>query len=324
MATRKTPPSARKRSAATTPPDAHVAAVRRFNRFYTRLVGALGSGHLHTRFSLTEARVLYELGQLDGALATDIQRELGLDAGYLSRMLRRFVDDGLVERATSEMDRRRVHLRLTRAGRAAFARLDARAAGDVKSLLQPLDLPRRRLLLGALERVETLLGAPTPTPEFELRQHAAGDMGFIVHRQAILYEREYGWNWEYEALISRIVADFLERYDPAVERCWIAERAGETVGSVFLIRHPEREGVAKLRLLYVEPDARGLGIGRRLVSECTQFARSSGYRAITLWTNSVLVSARRLYDAEGYALVGEEANHMFGHDLVSQTWELSL
>lgn len=312
----------------TDPSAAHIIAVRRFNRFYTRLVGALDEGHLRTAFSLAEARLLYELAQRNGLTATELGRALGLDAGYLSRMLRRFVERGLVERVPSRTDGRRSHLQLTRAGRASFSALNTRARNDVAALLAPISDAERRRLLTAMQTIEKLLGgaAPEESPgePFVLRSHRAGDMGFIIHRQALLYAREYGWTTEYEALIARILADFIERYDPTCERCWIAERAQETVGSVFLIRHPEREGVARLRLLYVEPDARGLGIGRRLVSECTTFARSVGYRTITLWTNSVLVSARRLYEAEGYTLVQEESHHRFGHDLVGQTWELAL
>ena len=307
------------------PPAAQVAAVRRFNRFYTRLVGALDEGHLHTAFALAEARTLYELANRAAPTAAELGRELRLDAGYLSRLLAGLTRKGLVKRTRSPVDGRQTMLALTAKGRATFRDLDARARADVSALIAPLSAGARHRLLDAIRTVETVLGAErTDAAPYMLRPHRPGDMGFIVHRQAVLYASEYGWSAEYEALISRIVADFLDRYDPARERCWIAERDGETVGSVFLIRHPARKRIAKLRLLYVEPAARGLGIGARLVDECTQFARTAGYRKITLWTNSVLTSARRLYEAAGYQLVDETPHHSFGKDLVGQTWELEL
>jgi GNAT superfamily N-acetyltransferase len=194
----------------------------------------------------------------------------------------------------------------------------------VATLLDPLSDAEQRRLLEAMRTIENLIGARAQQAAHLLRSPRPGDMGWIVHRQAVLYASEYGWNAEYEALISRIVAEFLERFDPERERCWIAEQEGEIVGSVFVVQHPERDGVAKLRLLYVEPAARGLGIGRRLVSECTRFARQVGYQTLTLWTNSVLTSARRIYEAEGYRLISEEPHHSFGKDLVGQTWELTL
>ena len=303
-----------------------VAQVRCFNRFYTRLVGALDEGHLHSSFSLAETRVLYELAHADRRTATELGRDLRLDPGYLSRMLRGFERRGLVERVRSASDGRRSHLQLTRKGRSTFDDLDARASEAVAQLLEPLADGQRRQLLTSIRTIESLLGATSPPPQapFVLRPHRPGDMGWVVHRQAVLYGQEYGWDERYEALISRIVADFIERFDPRRERCWIAEREGEIVGSVFLIKHPERDGVAQLRMLYVERSARGLGIGRRLVEECTQFARQTGYKTITLWTNSVLTSARKIYEAEGYQLVHEEPHSRFGHGLVGQTWELEL
>jgi DNA-binding MarR family transcriptional regulator/GNAT superfamily N-acetyltransferase len=303
-----------------------VAQVRRFNRFYTRLVGALDEGHLHSSFSLAETRVLYELARSDGLAATELGRDLRLDPGYLSRILRGFERRGLVERGKSPTDARRSLLRLTPKGQAIFDDLNARASEAVAGVLKPLADPQRRELLESMRAIETLLGDRPRLPQapFVLRSHRPGDMGWVVHRQAVLYAQEYGWDERYEALISRIVADFIERFDPRRERCWIAERDGEIVGSVFLIKHTERAGVAQLRLLYVERAARGLGIGRRLVRECTEFARQTGYKTITLWTNSVLTSARKIYEAEGYQLVREEPHHSFGHDLVGQTWELEL
>lgn len=309
-----------------TPAPATVAAVRRFNRFYTRLVGALDEGHLHSDFSLAEVRVLYEIANGDRPTATSIARDLALDAGYMSRIVRRFTRAKLVERTASPEDARQSILRLTARGRATFRELDARARDDVAALLAKLGDEGQRDLLSSMRRVEGLLrdaGRPRET-SYTLRPPRPGDMGWVVHRQAILYHQEFGWNEQYEALTSRIVADFLEHYDPALERCWIAERDGETVGSVFVVKHPERPGVAKLRMLYVEPSARGSGLGRRLVREVTEFAKAAGYHTLTLWTNSVLVSARKIYEAEGYKLVNEEPHTSFGKDLVAQVWELDL
>jgi DNA-binding MarR family transcriptional regulator/GNAT superfamily N-acetyltransferase len=303
-----------------------VAQVRQFNRFYTRLVGALDEGHHRSSFSLAETRTLYEIAHRDGPTAAELGRDLRLDPGYLSRILRGFERRGLVERAPSPTDGRRNHLQLTPKGRSTFEELNARATDAVAAVLEPLAERHRRELLDSMRTIESLLGdrATASQPPFVLRPHRPGDMGWVVHRQAVLYAQEYGWDETYEALISRIVADFIDRFDPKRERCWIAEHDDEIVGSVFLIKHPERAGVAQLRLLYVERHARGLGIGRRLVRECTEFARQTGYSAITLWTNSVLTSARKIYEAEGYRLVREEPHHSFGHDLVGQTWELAI
>ncbi len=301
-----------------------VDRVRRFNRFYTRLIGTLDEGHLASPYSLAEARVLYELAHRDKPTAAEIGRDLGLDAGYLSRMLRSFERQRLICRTSSEVDGRQSHLSLTPAGREAFADLDGRARMSIAALLEPLGESARRKIVEAMDLIETSLRSPAQPHAAVLRAHRPGDLGFVVSRQTVLYAQEYGWNQEYEALAARIVADFLENFDDRRERCWIAEQDGLIVGSVFLIRHPQREGVAKLRLLYVEPAARGQGLGRRLVHECNAFARRAGYHTIMLWTNSVLKSARRIYQSEGYRLVGEEPHHSFGCDLVGQTWELSL
>lgn len=330
----------------TAPRPDRVADVRRFNRLYTRRIGALDASHLGSDFSLAEARVLYELAHAadaadGGPTATGIGRALGLDAGYLSRMLRGFERRGLVERTRSSRDARRSHLRLTAAGRTAFAGLDERAGRDVAAMLGALAERDQERLLGAMHTVERVLaGASTPvapdpvapdpvapdpvTPAFRLRAPGPGDLGWVVARHGVLYAREHGWDTRFEALVARIVADFVDQHDPARERCWIAERDGANVASVFLVRHPERANVARLRLLLVEPSARGLGLGQRLVDECTRFARAAGYHTITLWTNSVLVAARRLYEAAGYRLVDEAPHHSFGHALVGQTWELTL
>ena len=305
---------------------ADVAAVRRFNRLYTRQIGVLDEGHLHMPFSLAEARVLYELAHADGPTATELGREMRIDAGYLSRLLGGLERRGLVERTPSERDGRRSHLRLTTAGRATFADLDARAAADVATLLGPLAGPERRRLLDAMATIEELL-APRRAPDavpYLLRPPVVGDFGWVVERHGVLYSAEYGWDERFEALVARIVADYVTHLEPRRERCWIAERDGERVGSVFLVRHPDREGVAKLRLLLVEPSARGLGIGRRLVDECARFARQVGYHTITLWTQSTLTAARRIYAAAGYRLVATERHDSFGAELDAETWELAL
>ena len=304
-----------------------VAAVRRFNRFYTRRIGVLDEGHLHTRFSLAEGRVLYELASRDAPTAAEVGRELQLDPGYLSRLLRGLERSGLVERTPSSSDARQSHLRLTAAGRAASADLDARAHDAIAGLLAPLGEGDQRRLLGAIRTMEELLApgrASRSVEPYVIRPPRPGDLGWVVARNGALYAEEYGWDERYEGLVARIVADFVERLDPRRERCWIAERGGENVGSVFLVQHPERPGVAKLRLLIVEPSARGLGIGRRLVDECTRFARQTGYHTITLWTQRNLTAARHIYASAGYRRVAEEPHHAFGHDLVAETWELTL
>lgn len=302
-----------------------VEAIRRFNRFYTRQIGLLQEGLLRSSYSLTEARVLYELAHHEQTTATHLTQELGLDAGYLSRILRGFQKRGLVEKRPSEEDRRRQLLSLTDEGQEVFAQLNTASRGEVATMLEEMTETDQERLIHAMDTIEGLLGAqPEHRVPYILRPHQSGDMGWVVHRHGVLYNREYGWNEEFEALVAELVADFIRNYDPRRERCWIAERQGENVGSVFLIRHREREGVARLRMLLVEPKARGLGIGGRLVHECTRFARQAGYHTITLWTNSVLQAARRIYEKEGYRLIHEEPHHAFDHDLVEQTWELTL
>ena len=302
-----------------------VEAVRRFNRFFTRQIGVLQEGLLKSPFSLTEARVLWELAHRERATATEISAWLGLDPGYLSRILRSFEIRGLIEKRTSAEDARQVELSLSDSGRDSVARLNAASRGEIETVLARLTEDEQVRLLSAMSTIETMLGAePERRVPYVLRPHQAGDIGWVVHRHGALYNEEYGWDFSFEALVGRIAADFLDHFDATRERCWIAERDGENVGCVFLVRHPEREGVARLRLLLVEPEARGLGIGRRLVSECTRFARASGYGTITLWTNSVLMAARALYRAEGYRLIGSNPETNFGKDLVSETWELSL
>jgi DNA-binding MarR family transcriptional regulator/GNAT superfamily N-acetyltransferase len=302
-----------------------IEAVRAFNRLYTQRIGALEDGYLDSPFSLTQARVLYELAHRQEPTAATLARDLGLDAGYLSRILRGFERAGLVAKRPAAADGRQRLLSLTAAGRDAFAPLDTASRQQIATMLDALSPPQQQRLVESLRLAGRLLcGAPERAEPYLLRPHGAGDLGWIVARHGALYAAEYGWDETFEALVAEIVAHFVRHYDPKRERCWIAEREGENVGSVLLVKHPEREGVAKLRLLLVEPAARGLGIGRRLVDECTRFARQAGYHTITLWTNSVLTSAIRIYQAAGYQLVHEEPHHSFGHDLISQTWELGV
>ncbi len=306
-----------------TPPlVAQVDAVRRFNRSYTRGIGVLNERLLGSGLTLAEVRLLYEIAHRDGPSAASIGKDLRLDAGYLSRLLDRLRTRGLLERRPSTTDRRQSILRLTRRGKKTFASLDRRSHEQVAAMLLPLVAGERRRLVEAMATIECLLGAAPPLASFLLRPHQPGDMGWVIQRHGALYAEEYGWDAEFEALVAEIAARFLRGFDPGLERCWIAERDGENVGSVFLVR--KSPTVAQLRLLLVEPSARGLGIGRRLVAECIRFARRAGYRKITLWTNKGLDAARHLYEEAGFVLVEEEPHHSFGHDLVSQTWVLAL
>ena len=303
--------------------DQRVAAVRRFNRFYTPRIGLLEKGYLKSPFSLSEARVLYELAQRERPTAVELARDLGLDAGYLSRILRRFEKQRLLVRSPGETDGRRRHLSLTAKGQLAFAPLNSRSREDIGAMLGGLPVAEQERLVEAMRTIEAALGAkPEPRVPYLLRPHRPGDMGWVVHRHAALYAEEYGWDERFEALVAEIVARFIHRYDPKRERCWIAERDGKIVGSVFLVRHSPT--VAQLRLLLVEPSARGLGIGAQLVDECIRFARQPGYRKITLWTNSILLAARRIYEKAGFRLVASERHRSFGHALVGETWELRL
>ncbi|MCL5999707.1 MAG: helix-turn-helix domain-containing GNAT family N-acetyltransferase [Chloroflexi bacterium] len=300
-----------------------VEVVRRFNRFYTQKIGVLQEGLLSSPFSLTEVRVLYELAQREDTTASELARVLGLDAGYLSRILGGFEKQGLIDRKPCASDARQSLLRLTPHGQTTFAPLNARSSDEIAAMLGRLPAPDQKCLIEAMQTIEKILGEePARQVAYILRPHQPGDMGWVVHRHGVLYAQEYGWNEQFEALVASIVANFIQHYDPQKERCWIAERDGEIVGSVFLVK--KSKTTAKLRLLLVEPKARGLGIGSRLVGECERFARQAGYRKIVLWTNSVLESARRIYKAAGYQLVQAEPFHGFGHDLVSETWELKL
>jgi DNA-binding MarR family transcriptional regulator/GNAT superfamily N-acetyltransferase len=299
-----------------------VAAIRGFNRFYTRKIGVI-DGTASSPFSLAEARVLYELAHRERPTATHIRKELGLDPGYMSRILREFERRKLVTRERSKTDEREKFLSLTAKGRRAFAPLDERSNREVAAMLEDLSPAARKELIGSAQTIRRLLGdQPEPKTPYLLRQHQPGDMGWIVHRQAILYAEEYGWDGTYEALAAEIVALFIKNYDAKRERCWIAEKDGTRVGAVFVAKASEE--FAKLRLLHVEPEARGLGIGRRLVEECVRFARQAGYQKITLWTQSILHPARHIYQQVGFRIVHKEQHHSFGKDLTAETWELNL
>jgi DNA-binding MarR family transcriptional regulator/GNAT superfamily N-acetyltransferase len=303
-----------------------VQTVRRFNRFYTRQIGVLNEGLLESPFSLAELRVLYELAHRQEPTAGQLAQELALDDGYLSRILRAFRSRGLIARKRADADRRQRLLTLTSKGRSIFASLNARSDEQVATMLRGLSPTEQERLVSAMGTIEQLLARdetsqPSRAP-YLLRQHRPGDMGWVVYRHGVLYSQEYGWDERFEALVADVVAKFIQQFDPRTERCWIAERDGENVGSVFLVRHTVT--IAKLRLLLVEPSARGSGIGHRLVDECIRFARQVGYRKITLWTNSVLHAARRIYERAGFVLVEEKPHRMFGDDLVGQTWDLKL
>jgi DNA-binding MarR family transcriptional regulator/GNAT superfamily N-acetyltransferase len=299
-----------------------ISAVRQFNRFYTRQIGALEERLLDTPFSLTESRVLYELANRTAPTASELAKDLGLDPAYLSRILRGFESRGLLARTPSEIDGRQTHLELTQEGRSAFLPLDRRSRETVAAMLAKLDETRQRRLIAAMGAIEATLGATRDKRPCLLRPHQPGDMGWVVSRHGALYAQEYGWDIAFEALVAEIVATFLRNFDAARERCWIAEIDGEPIGSVFVVRHSDE--VAKLRLLLVEPHARGLGIGARLVDECVRFSRQTGYRMLTLWTNHVLHAARHIYQQRGFRLVQEEKHCMFGPELIGQTWELTL
>src|SRR6266446_6601837 len=300
-----------------------IRAVRQFNRFFTRQIGVLREGLLHSPYSLTEARILFELAQYRDLTSSDLCRELGLDAGYLSRILARFEQQGLIEKVRLEADGRQRLLRLTPEGEKAFALLDQRSRDEVAEMLNDLSEGDQQRLLKAMDTIEGVLSKGFKYSEpFFLRSHESGDMGWVTHRHGVLYAEEYGWDEHFEALVAQIVADFINNYKPERERCWIAEVNGKIVGSVFVVQASET--VAKLRLLLVEPKARGLGLGSRLVEECIRFARRRGYQNLMLWTNNVLVEARHIYEKTGFRLVAQEAHHSFGHDLIGETWELLL
>jgi DNA-binding MarR family transcriptional regulator/GNAT superfamily N-acetyltransferase len=301
-------------------------AIREFNRFYTRRIGALGEGHLESRFSLTEVRVLFELANREHPTASEIAETLGLDRGYLSRTLRSFQRRGLITTKTGPDDRRRALLRLSPAGQRAFSPLNSRAREDIVAMLEPLPASEQQRILDAMRAIRNSLDRTKTSPKksapYTLRPPRPGDMGWVIHRHGVIYFDEYGWDERFEALVARVVGDFIESFDPGRERCWIAERDGEIVGSIFVVA--KSKTVAKLRLLLVEPSARGLGVGTRLVDEVICFARQAGYKKIVLWTQKELTAARKIYAAAGFKLVSEDRHDSFGKTLVAETWELPL
>jgi DNA-binding MarR family transcriptional regulator/GNAT superfamily N-acetyltransferase len=301
------------------------AAVRGFNRFYTNVIGLLRAGYLHTPYTLTEARVIFELAQ-GGRDAAGLRRELDLDAGYLSRILARFEADGLITRERSRADGRRQLISLTTSGHAAFRMLDERADAHVRTLINGFSEEDRLRLTAAMATIQRIVWGPSAGPArgapYVLRAPRPGELGWVIQRNGAIYAEEFGWDETYEALVARIVADYASSHDPRLEAAWIAEVDGEPAGCVFCMRNSEK--VAQLRLLLVEPKARGLGLGSRLVAECIGFAKRAGYTEMMLWTNDVLVAARRIYEAAGFELTESERHHSFGHDLVGQIWRLPL
>ena len=301
-----------------------VGAIRHFNRFYTQQIGVLQKTMLDSPFSLSELRVLYELAHREAVSAAEICRELGLDAGYVSRMLRGFAKRGMLEKRTSSKDGRETLLGLTAAGRKTFTALDGQSSAQVAKMLGKVADPDRVRLLEAMQRIERTLDSERPKGEpYVLRPPQAGDLGWVVQRHGFLYWHEYRYDERFEALVAQIVGEYVQNLDARRERCWIAEKDGEPVGSVFLVRKSDK--VAKLRLLLLEPSARGLGIGRRLVHECVRFAREVGYKKIVLWTQSELKAARRVYEGAGFQLIEEKPHASWGREsLVAETWELKL
>lgn len=305
-------------------------ALREFNRFYTRRIGVLHESLLDSPFSLTESRLLWELAHTPETTAADLARGLGLDPGYLSRLLRGLKERGLVKTSRSTTDGRQTRLSISAAGRRAFAPLERRSQAEASALLATLDDAQQQELLAAAARMQALLGARSMPSSFVLRAQRPGDIGWVVSRHGALYAQEHGWDMRFEALVAQIAAHFIEHFDPAREACWIAERDGQRIGCVFLVQARDEatqaveDGSAQLRMLLVEPSARGLGLGVALVAECERFARQAGYRRIRLWTNSLLLAARGIYQRAGYRLLASEPHHSFGKDLVGETWELSL
>lgn len=302
-----------------------IADFRRFNRMYTRFIGTLNEGLLNSDYSLAEARVLYELATRISPKASEIAEGLGLDPAYLSRMLGKLERDGLLHKKASQQDGRYAELTLSARGRSAFKKLNALSDLQAQTILQDLAPAARMELIHCMQTVENILSKiDRSRMPYILRPHRVGDMGWIIYRESVGYAEQYGWDNTFEALVARIVEGFITNFDPSRERCWIAEMDGQNVGHIFLVKHPSEPESAKLRLLYVEPCARGVGLGDALVNECVRFARTAAYRRIVLWTQSILTAAHRIYKRAGFRLIKEEPHHSFGHDLIGQEWELNL
>jgi len=300
-----------------------IAMVRRFNRFFTRRLGVLREGLLHTPYSLTESRIIYEIANRDQVIAADLSKALGLDPGYLSRILDRFEQQGLIHKVQSPSDGRRLLLRLTPEGEKVYSLIDHRAREEIAEMLNNLSEQDQNRLVQAMNTIEQLLSEGLKYSEpYVLRQHEPGDMGWVIHMHGRLFAEEFGWDESFEAFVAQICSDFINHYNPHKERCWIAEMDGQIVGSAFVVQ--ESQEVARLRLLLVDPKARGMGLGKRLVDECIRFARRRGYKKMVLWTNSILVAARNIYQKAGFVLVKQEPHRSFGQDLIGETWELSL
>lgn len=318
-------PSSSSISRSIRPDDPKVQAMRAFNRFYTRQIGVLDEGHLKSKYSLAEVRVLYELVHREQPLAVEIARDLGLDAGYLSRILRSFEKSGLIKRRTSSRDARQSLVSVTDHGRKVFSSLDASASEQIASLLSTIDAGAGQQLVAAMEKIQSVLKpAAAEKVSYILRSLQPGELGWIVYRHGVLYSQEYGYDERFEVLVAQIAAEFVQKLDSKRERCWIAEKDGEVVGSVFLVKDPSSPSRSKLRLLLVEPKARGLGIGVRLVDECVRFARQAGYHKMILWTQSELIAARNIYKKAGFKLTEETPHQSFGKKLMAETWELDL
>lgn len=297
--------------------------MRRFSRFYTRRIGVLHEGYNGSEFSLTEARIIYELAHLEVATASDLVKSLELNPGYLSRVLKSFEARGLIRRDAAPNDGRQQLISLTEAGQHHFAALNARSRTDMLRIVGDLTSRQQERLIAAMNEIETLLSAePERGASYVLRPHQPGDLGWAVQQHGLLYAEQYGWDETFEALAAEVAAKFLRDFDPKRERSWIAEKDGENVGCIFLVKQSDE--VAKIRMLLVHPKARGLGIGKRLVEECIRFAKQKGYKKITLWTNDILTTARRIYQQAGFKLMAEERHHSFGHHMMGETWELEL
>ena len=299
-----------------------VADIRAFNRFYTRLLGALNEGLLRSPHSLPESRLIYELGSRGRTTATELAADLGMDPGYLSRLLRTLRDAGLVDSTANPVDGRGQILALTSRGVAAFRSLDQASREEVSALIAPLGARERTDVLNAMRTIRRLLDPAAPERPVAVRPFRIGEIGHIISRHGTLYHEEHGWDGSFEGFVAEIAGAFAIRHDPLREGCWVADRDGEVLGSVFVV--DAGEGIAKLRMLYVEPAARGLGVGRKLVGQAIGFACEAGYRRMTLWTNDILHSARHIYETAGFRLVAEERHRSFGQDLVGQNWDLDL